>query len=78
MTEQYRQACNLDGTCLIGTGKLIKTGKNWFLHLAISKTVQDFDLNQVKHIVGIDRGLRFLATIYDEAGKTTFLMVKKF
>lgn len=65
--EQY-----FDGTWLIGAGKLIKTGKNWFLHLAISKTVQDFDLNQVKHIIGIDRGLRFLATIYDEAGKTTF------
>ena len=28
--------------------------------------------DEVKHVVGIDRGLRFLATSYDEHGKTLF------
>ena len=33
---------------------------------------KEFSLDTVKHVVGIDRGLRFLATTYDEQGTTTF------
>src|SRR5699024_4184991 len=32
----------------------------------------DFNKQTVKHVVGLDRGLRFLATSYDEQGKTAF------
>lgn len=66
--EQY-----LDGTWKFGTGKLLCSGHKWFLHISVTKSVTDVDLHQdVKHVVGIDRGLRFLATSYDEHGKTTF------
>lgn len=62
----------LDGTWKLGTAKLLKSGHNWFLHIAASKEVPDFNTDNVKHVVGIDRGLRFLATVYDEQGQTTF------
>ena len=42
-----------------------------FTHFSY-KTVANFDNQTVKHVVGIDRGLRFLATSFDEQGKTTF------
>lgn len=52
--------------------KLLNSGGKWYLHISATKEVADFDKQTVKHVVGIDRGLRFLATTYDEKGKTTF------
>src|SRR5699024_7602948 len=34
------------------------------------------DNDQIQHVVGIDRGLHFLATCYDEKGKTNFISGK--
>lgn len=57
-----------------GTGKLVSINDNWYLHIPMSKEVQEtFQADQPKHVVGIDRGLRFLATTYDEMGKTIFV-----
>lgn len=71
--EQY-----LDDTWKFGTGKLLRSGQKWFLHIAVTKSVTESDMHQdVKHVVGLDRGLRFLATSYDERGKTTFFDGKK-
>ena len=61
-----------DGTWKFGLAKLLKTGNKWYLHIAASKEVADFDNQTVKHVVGLDRGLRFLATAYDEQGQTSF------
>ena len=61
-----------DGTWSFGLAKLLKTGGKWYLHISATKTVADFDNQTVKHVVGIDRGLRFLATTYDEQGQTSF------
>ena len=61
-----------DGTWKFGLAKLLKTGGKWYLHISATKTVADFDNQIVKHVVGIDRGLRFLATTYDEQGQTAF------
>ncbi|MDD5957918.1 MAG: transposase [Ligilactobacillus ruminis] len=61
-----------DGTWKFGLAKLLKSGNKWYLHISVTKEVADFDKQEVKHVVGIDRGLRFLATIYDEQGKTAF------
>ena len=61
-----------DGTWKFGLAKLLKTGGKWYLHISATKTVANFDNQTVKHVVGIDRGLRFLATTYDEQGKTVF------
>ena len=61
-----------DGTWKFGLAKLLKIGGKWYLHISATKEVADFDNQTVKHVVGIDRGLRFLATAYDEQGQTAF------
>jgi putative transposase len=62
-----------DGTWSFGTAKLILKNKHWYIHISVSKTTNDIETNEFKHVVGIDRGLRFLITAYDEAGKTAFV-----
>ena len=63
----------LDGSWLLGTGKVVRSGKHWFFHLAASKEVADFESGRLKHVVGIDRGLRQIITSYDEKGQTRFV-----
>ncbi|MFC6171626.1 RNA-guided endonuclease TnpB family protein [Loigolactobacillus jiayinensis] len=63
----------LDGTWKLGTAKLLRADHKWYLHIAVSKTVPDVDAQtQSTNVIGIDRGLRFLATTYDTQGKTRF------
>ena len=62
-----------DGSWTLGTGKVVRSGKHWFFHVAVSKEVSDFQLDQLQHVVGIDRGLRQIITTYDEKGKTRFV-----
>lgn len=62
-----------DGSWTLGTGKVVRSGKHWFFHVAVSTEVPDFDLAQLKHVVGIDRGLRQIITSYDEKGQTRFV-----
>lgn len=66
-----------DGTWSFGTAKIVKIKNNWFFHLAVAKETEDFNKDEVNHVVGIDRGLRFLATSYDEKGKVEFFDGKK-
>ena len=61
-----------DGTWTLGTAKVLKSGKHWYLHIAVTKQVEQPNFIP-SHIVGIDRGLRQLLTIYDEKGQTTFV-----
>lgn len=62
-----------DGSWKLGTGKVVRSGKHWFFHVAVSKEVPEFELPQLKHVVGIDRGLRQILTTYDEKGQTRFV-----
>src|SRR5699024_2851877 len=55
-----------DCTWKFGLAKLLKSSGKWYLHISATKEVTDFDKQTVKHVVGLDRGLRFLATSYDE------------
>ena len=64
---------SFDGSWTLGTGKVVRSGKHWFFHVAVSKEVPDFQLDQLQHVVGIDRGLRQIITSYDEKGKTRFV-----
>ena len=57
--------------------KLLQYGKNWYFYISASKELPDYDKNQTQHVVGIDRGLRFLTTCYDEKGKTLFTSGKQ-
>ena len=61
----------------LGLGKLIQFNKQWYFYVSATKELSDYKLNQTRHIVGIDRGLRFLATCYDEQGQTKFFSGKQ-
>lgn len=69
--EQY-----FDGSWTLGTAKVLKSGKHWYLHIAVTKEVEKPEFKS-SHVVGIDRGLRQLLTIYDEKGKTIFVNGKQ-
>jgi len=56
----------------LGTAKLVHNRGKWFLHIGITKETSDFNPKDNPQIVGIDRGLRFLATAFDSEGKTLF------
>lgn len=61
-----------------GTGKLVSLLGEWYLHIPMTKQVEVDDSNTgYAHVIGIDRGLRFLATTYDEKGKTAFFSGKE-
>lgn len=67
----------LDGSYELGTAKLIELKGLWYLHIPVTRAVADFQKENVRHVVGIDRGLRFLTVSYDEQGKTEFVSGKK-
>ena len=70
-------AAYLNGSYDLGTAKLVELNGLWYLHIPVTKTVEDFKKENVRHVVGIDRGLRFLAVSYDEQGRTAFVSGKK-
>ena len=62
-----------DDTWSFGTGKLVSLKGEWYLHIPMTKeSPASFASTKPAHVVGIDRGLRFIATTYDETGSTTF------
>lgn len=63
----------LDGSYDFCTAKLVKLKGLWYLHIPVTSVVDDFRKENVRHVVGIDRGLRFLTVSYDEQGKTEFV-----
>ena len=67
----------LDGAYDLGTAKLVELKGLWYLHIPVTQAVEDFQKENVRHVVGIDRGLRFLTVSYDEQGKTEFVSGKK-
>lgn len=56
----------------LGTAKLKQLGNNFYLLVPITKKIEPFNKETTQNIVGIDRGIRFIATSYDSEGKTTF------
>ena len=66
-----------DGTWKFGTGKLVELKGKWYFHIPVSKNLEkEFSKDEVKHVVGLDRGLRFLVTGYDEQGSSFFISGK--
>ena len=67
-----------DGTWSFGSGKIVSMNGNWYFHIPMTKNVsEEFSMDHVKHVVGIDRGIRFMITSYDEKGKVTFVSGKE-
>lgn len=60
----------------LGTAKLVKSCNHYFLHVSCILETLKFNKENLKHVVGIDRGLRFLATTFDEKGITKFVSGK--
>ena len=67
----------LDGSWNLGTAKLLELKGKWYLHIPVTKAVEEFCKEEVAHVVGIDRGLRFITVAYDEQGKTEFVRGKQ-
>src|SRR5699024_4002738 len=59
------------------TDKLVNACRHWFLHIPVAFDVAKLNNSQINHVVGIDRGLQFIATCYDEKCKTLFVNGKK-
>lgn len=55
-----------------GTAKLVCRHSKFFLHIPVTYTINVLDTKDVLNVVGVDRGIRFLATTYDSSGKTAF------
>ena len=71
--ECYREYLEPGSPWKLGTGKLVRMKKKWYFHIPASREIPDLEIEtDLEHIVGIDRGLRFLAVSYDENGKTMF------
>lgn len=63
-----------DGSWSFGTGKIVSLKGEWYFHIPMTRMEEKtFSTEKAKHVVGIDRGLRFLAVSYDEKGKTLFI-----
>jgi IS605 OrfB family transposase len=67
-----------DGTWKLGGAKLLQSPNGcWTLHIGATKQLDGLELSDVKHVVGIDRGLRFLVTTCDEKGNCSFVSGKE-
>jgi IS605 OrfB family transposase len=65
--EQY-----FDGSCEFGTAKLVNRHGRFFLHISVTRKIELPENSSIHTVVGIDRGLRFLAAACDSNGKSTF------
>ena len=56
-----------------GTAKLVQDNKGkYYLHIPVTTQVEELSVSDISHVVGIDRGINFLAVSYDSKGKSTF------
>lgn len=58
--------------CKFGTAKLVFKHDKFFLHIPVTYEIDKLAMYDVSNVVGVDRGIRFIATTYDSNGKTTF------
>lgn len=65
--EQY-----FSENCKFGTAKMVFKHGKFFLHIPVTYEISELTMSEVSNIVGIDRGIRFIATTYDSNGKTNF------
>lgn len=61
-----------DGVWIFGAAKAVNKHGKWYLHISMSKEVEQLNNNDVCNVVGVDLGINFTATAYDSNGKTIF------
>ena len=55
-----------------GTARLVCSKRKYYLHIPVTSEVDDCAFHEICNVVGIDRGINFLAVSYDSKGKSTF------
>jgi len=61
-----------DGSWSFGTAKLIASRGKFFLHIPMTKEIEETPMQSIDQIVGVDLGINFVATTYDTKGKCAF------
>ena len=62
----------------LGTAKLVHSCGKWYFHIAITQSIPEQLLNdEIRNVVGIDRGLRFVLTAFDSHQQTKFVSGQK-
>ena len=56
----------------LGTATLVHKHGKWVLHVPVTITIDEYTIDSIENVMGIDLGLRFLATSYDSSGITRF------
>lgn len=56
-----------------GTAKIVHRAGKWYFHVPVTFGVPDCDTASPADIVGVDRGVNFTITTYDNQGKTVFV-----
>ena len=59
-----------------GTAKLVKKHGKYFLHIPVTFDADDVPESEICNVVGIDRGINFVAATYDSAHKSAFVSGK--
>lgn len=59
-----------------GTAKLVKKHGKYFLHISVTYDVEEASLSDVCNVVGIDRGINFVAATYNSKHKSGFISGK--
>ena len=59
-----------------GTAKLVKNHGKYFLHIPVTYDIEESNTSDICNVVGIDRGINFVAATYDSRHKTGFFSGK--
>ncbi|WP_373229259.1 RNA-guided endonuclease TnpB family protein [Cohnella sp.] len=70
--ERKGMEAYFDGTWRFGTAKLVHKRDKFFLHIPMTKDVDDVSESSLHEVVGVDLGINFVATTYDSRGKCMF------
>ena len=62
-----------DGTWAFGTAKVVYKHGKFFLHIPMTKSIEEAEWEHINEIVGVDMGMNFLVTTYDSHGKVWFV-----
>lgn len=63
---------NADLNGKFGTARLVYKHGKFFLHIPVTKEIDVLPIDGVSNVVGVDRGIRFLAATYDSNGNSRF------
>ena len=58
--------------CKFGTAKLVNKHGKFYLHIPVTYEISELKKSDISNVVGVDRGIRFLAVTYDSKGKSVF------